>query len=274
MLIARPAFAHDGALLHEPAGAVLAVLLVVVAALWLIGIARSRLRPPPARLASFTLGWLALILALHGPIDELARRSLAGHMVQHMLLIAVVPPLLVGGAPLAAMLRALPTRARSAAARLYAAAERALVARPLAAGLVHGATLWLWHLPGPYQAAAANPALHHLEHATLLLSATWFWATLLAPARRGGGGFGGALMAALVTVMHTGMLGALLTFAPSPLYPGHPSRLSALSALQDQQLAGLIMWVPGGFAYTLAIVVLGLAWLNALPSERGSRSAL
>jgi putative membrane protein len=272
-LIARPALAHDGALLHDPAGAVLAVLLVVAAALWLVGIARSRRRPPTSRLAAFTLGWLVLTLALFGPLDELAHRSLAAHMVQHMLLIAIVPPLLVGGAPVAAMLRALPARARGAPAAFYAAAERALIARPLTAALFHGATLWLWHLPGPYQAAVASPALHHLEHATLLLGAVWFWATLLAPARRGGGGFGGALIAALLTVMHTGMLGALLTFAPAPLYPEHPSTLAALSALQDQQLAGLIMWVPGGLAYTLAIVLLGLAWLGALPSAPTVRSA-
>jgi putative membrane protein len=272
-LIARPALAHDGALLHDPAGAVLAVLLAVVAALWLVGIARSRRRPPPSRLAAFALGWLVVVLTLFGPLDELAHRSLAAHMVQHMLLIAIVPPLLVGGAPVAAMLRALPARARGAPAAFYAAAERALIARPLTAALFHGATLWLWHLPGPYQAAVASPALHHLEHATLLLGAVWFWATLLAPARRGGGGFGGALIAALLTVMHTGMLGALLTFAPAPLYPEHPSTLVALSALQDQQLAGLIMWVPGGLAYTLAIVVLGLAWLGALPSAPTVRSA-
>jgi putative membrane protein len=271
-VFARPAFAHDGAVPHDPAGAALAGLLVVVAAWWLVGIARSR-RRPLSQLAAFALGWLVLVLALFGPLDALAQRSLAGHMVQHMLLIAVVPPLLVAGAPVAAMLRALPARARIAPAALYAAIERALVSRPLTAALVHGATLWLWHLPGPYQAAAASPALHHLEHATLLLGAVWFWATLLAPARRGAGAFGGAVIAALLTVMHTGMLGALLTFAPQPLYPDHPSTLAALSPVEDQQLAGLIMWVPGGIAYTVAIVALGLAWLGALPSGRSARPA-
>jgi putative membrane protein len=106
-----------------------------------------------------------------------------------------------------------------------------------------------------------------VEHAAFLFSALWFWWTLIAPARLGRNDFGGGAVFALVTLMHTGLLGALLTFAPVPLYPGHPTDFLRLGNLADQQLAGLIMWVPGGLIYLVTTLVLSLLWLQRVEQK-------
>jgi cytochrome c oxidase assembly factor CtaG len=192
---------------------------------------------------------VVLGLALLGPLGHAGSLSL--HMVQHMLLLVAAPPLLLAGRPL---LRLFPQGWRRGAAG--AAPILLRPARPLAAALVQGVVLWLWHLPGPFAAAEARPWLHAIEHMSLLAAALLFWAALLDAPRRGREGPPLAALAALITLMHTGFLGAILAWAPRPLYPG--------AALPDQQLAGLIMWVPGGVAYVAAgLWVLG-RWLRRL----------
>ena len=171
------------------------------------------------RLASSVVGCIALALALFGPVHEAAHRSLAAHMGQHMLLIGVAAPLLAAALP---------------GPRLPAA---------LAFG-AHGAVFWLAHAPAVIAWMAARGAAHMLVHATLFGSALAFWAAIA------GRGAGEASLWVLATMIHTGVLGAFLTFAPRVLYAGH--------SLEDQQLAGLLMWVPGGFLYLAA--GLAFAW--------------
>jgi putative membrane protein len=127
--------------------------------------------------------------------------------------------------------------------------------------------IWGWHFPAPYQAAIDASWLHHLEHAAFLFSALWFWWTLIAPARLGRNDSGGGAVLALVTLMHTGLLGALLTFAPAPLYPDHPTGFLRFGTLADQQLAGLIMWVPGGLVYLVTALALSLLWLRQVEQK-------
>jgi putative membrane protein len=167
--------------------------------------------------ASSVLGCVALALALFGPVHEAAHESLAAHMVQHILLIGVAAPLLAVSL----------ARLRIPAAPAFAA---------------HGAVFWLAHAPVVVAAMAASGVVHVLAHAALFGTALAFWCAI---AR---GSAGEASLWVLATMIHTGVLGALLTVAPRPLYPG--------IALEDQQLAGLLMWVPGGFLYLAA----GLAY--------------
>jgi putative membrane protein len=165
------------------------------------------------------LGCIALALALFGPVHDAAHASLAAHMVQHMLLIGVAAPLLAVSLP------------------------RLRIPGSLAFG-AHGGVFWLAHAPALIAWMAESGAVHLLVHAALLGTALAFWCAI---ARRTAGE---ASLWVLATMIHTGVLGAFLTFAPRALYAG--------IALEDQQLAGLVMWVPGGFLYLAA--GLALAW--------------
>jgi len=240
----------------------LGVILTASLLLYLRGWWHSRRHPAPWRPLLFVTGWAGLAATLAGPMDSLAHESLSAHMLQHMLLLTVIPPVLLLSRPLPQMIRGLPRGLRQRAgpgmAKLYLASSR----HSLTAFLVHGAVIWFWHSPWAYQLALENRLLHDLEHACFLLTGLWFWWTLLAPARRALQGFGPACLWAVLTVMHTGMLGALLTFAPNLIYPRHPGGIAGLDALQDQQLAGLIMWVPGSMLYTFAALGLCLLWLE------------
>lgn len=206
----------------------------------------------PWRAVCFFAGLGTLVLALVWPLDALSERSFAAHMGQHMLLIALAPPLLALGAPLAPLHRAL----------AYVPWQR--LTRPSAAFALHAAIVWAWHAPGPFQAALRSDAWHMLEHLSMLFSALLFWWSLLYAARARAGGYGVSTVLLLLTMMHTGLLGALLTFAPQPLYPayGDGPAAFALTPLEDQQLAGLIMWVTGGIFYLVAGVALAAVWLR------------
>jgi len=128
------------------------------------------------------------------------------------------------------------------------------------------ATFWLWHAPGPYAAALSSDAIYWLMQASLLATATYFWAAV----RRAEPG--AAIAAVLATTVQMGLLGALITFSVRPLYPPHfASALSwGVTPLYDQQLAGVVMWAPGSFAYLLAALVIGRRWLREGAAERVS----
>lgn len=226
---------------------------LLFAAAWLAYAAGSLRHPPaPARRAALHCGMLVLGLTLFGPLDTLAERSTAWHMVQHMLLMTVVPPLLVAARPLAQW--------RAAGGRWLDGLWRSCMAfarRPLACAAVHALAVWAWHAPGPYLAALADPMLHVLEHASFLFTAWLLWWSVLAGGRRE---LLQALAALLVTLAHTGMLGALLAFASRPLYGADATGLA------DQQLAGLLMWIPGGLAYLLAALSIGARGLDGAVS--------
>lgn len=208
---------------------------------------------------SFALGEAVLVAALVSPLDQLGGTLLSAHMAQHGLLVAVAPPLLLMGQPGAAFAWALPTgwsRGRmSAAWRPLARFGRAL-SRPFPAAVLHGLALWIWHAPGLFDAAVEREWLHTLEHVSFFGTALLFWRAILdaqsAPR------IGPALAAAFATLMHGGLLGGLITMAPFPLYSGYLGRteLWGLTPLADQQLAGLLMWVPMGVVYFAACLLL------------------
>jgi putative membrane protein len=224
---------------------------------------------PSWRAAAFAGGIVALAVALLSPIDALGEALFSAHMVQHLMLIIIAAPLLVLGAPLHAMLWALPSPMRRRTARWWTgapalrAATRALSAPVLVWGL-HVATLWFWHLPGPYGWALRSEAVHALEHACFVGTAVLFWWIVIQPSGRRRMSYGAAVLYVAAAALQSGVLGALLTFSASPWYASHAASTRAwgLSALEDQQLAGLIMWVPMGVVYVVAAAVSFVLWLR------------
>lgn len=162
-----------------------------------------------------------LALAFVSPLCALSTALFSARVLHHILLIAVAAPLIAA---------ALPQRTGRA---------------PQAAFLIHAAVLWFWHAPGPYAWALASVPGYWLMEATLALAAVWLWQVALRTAP----GAGIALLAG--TTMQMGLLGALLVFAGRPLFAPHLTTTEpfGLSALEDQQLAGLLMWVPAALPY-------------------------
>jgi putative membrane protein len=131
------------------------------------------------------------------------------------------------------------------------------------AWLLHALAVLLWHLPGLYQRAAQSELLHALQHTSFLVTALLFWYSVL-PAAALRQLHGAAILSLFGTMVYTGGLGALLTLGRELWYPGYggAAPLWGLTALEDQQLAGLIMWVPGGVSYLLAAAWLVVDWLR------------
>ena len=229
------------------------------------------------RAVCFYVGLAAILLALEGPLDHLAAELFTFHMVQHLLLTSVAAPLLLLGAPLYAALRGLPRQARSRAiGSLVPLVHRAglswlvaAVSHPLVAWSFYLGTLSFWHIPYFYDLALRVEWVHILEHTTFLASALLFWNQVIDPLPfRCRLSYPSRLAYVFVASIHGPVIGGLLAFAPDVVYrsyrePAEPAlRLWNLSPLADQQLSAVILWVPGGFVYLLAILLLFAAWLQ------------
>jgi putative membrane protein len=221
----------------------------------------------PLQATCFGLGQLALSLALLSPLDRLSDDLFAAHMSQHELLMVVAAPLLVVGRPLTAYLWALPPglRIRAGRALNQAPARWAwqFLSAPLFVLVLHGAVRWLWHVPALFEGAMQSEALHAVQHATFFGTAALFWWALL-HGRYGRAGYGLAVLFVFATALHTSVLGALIAVAPRLLYPIYRDRAAALGwqPLEDQELAGLLMWVPSGVLFLLCALALFAAWLG------------
>lgn len=225
--------------------------------------------------ASFLAGLTALALALLWPLDAMSNVSFAAHMAQHMMLIVVAAPLMVLGRPGIPLLIGLPRLCREWATRQRLLRKfYAMLLQPGRAFALHGIMIWVWHAPYLYDWALQSRTMHSIEHVAFLGSAFLFWQAMLrsdTPARTRAG-YGMASLYTLATLMHTGMLGALLTFAPRLLYPiRHHASDALLPPMDDQQLAGLLMWVPGGLCYLVAGLAFAYAWLASAGSPTAAR---
>jgi putative membrane protein len=253
---------------------VVVALLAITAVLYAVGMARmGQIRAWQA--VSFFCGWAALVIALVSPLDALGAILFSAHMAQHEVLMIVAAPLLVLGRPLVAMLWAMPRSwripiANAAQSKPFAGAWRFITA-PLVAVVLHAIALWVWHLPSLYQATLRSDFIHSMQHLSFVLTAALFWWALV-HGRYGRLGYGAAVFYVFITSMHSGALGALLTLSPNLWYPiyGKTTAAWGLDAIEDQQLAGLIMWIPAGVIF----LVLGLALFMAWLAESGRRVAV
>lgn len=247
---AAPAAAHGLFDAHLAERTPLLITAALVAAAWLLYLLGGRRVPPRAHEAlCFHAAMLLTVLSVFGPLDEWAETSTSWHMTQHMLFILVI-------APLWALARPLP-QWRGVTGwfgqRVWTLLLRA-GRYPTALALLHGAIIWIWHTPRLYVLALDNLWVHAFEHACFLFTGWLFWWSVLRANRKQ---VPQALMAVLLTLMHTGLLGALLTFGSVSFY-------GAERDVADQQLAGLIMWVPAGFVYLAAGGWIAWRWLGRL----------
>jgi cytochrome c oxidase assembly factor CtaG len=250
------------------------VLVILVA----MGLAYARgswllaRRAPPRvrrhrRTALFWTGWVSLVIALAPPLEPWTVRSFAAHMIQHELMMLVAAPLLVMSRPFGILLWGLPAMASHALGRVMQTRTLRWLARrlssPVVAWLVHAVVLWCWHVPITFEAALARPSVHWIQHASFFVAAALFWWSVFATGplaeRRGT-----AIISVFTTAVHTSALGALFTFSSRLWYPTYASAVApwGLTPLEDQQLGGLVMWVPGGTVFLIVGLALTGRWLT------------
>ncbi len=224
--------------------------------------------------AAFAAAIATLVIALLSPLDDLADQLQSAHMVQHLLLIIVAPPLLLAGEPIRAFVWAFPRRLRASVPARWMRStfwQRAALffSAPAAAFGLHAVALLAWHLPGPYDAALRNEGVHALEHISFLGTALLFWWVVLAPAPFRKLPVPMRIPYVVAMSLVGAAVGALLTFASSPFYQAYAATTSAFgfTPLEDQQIAGLIMWIPGGLAYLIAAAALFVSWIGAADSR-------
>ncbi|WP_167759734.1 cytochrome c oxidase assembly protein [Massilia horti] len=249
-------------------------LLLAAAGAYLLGWRRLRWEGNASRVLGrsriwlFSGGMLVLGIALVSPLDSLADRSLCAHMTQHMLLMLAAPPLLVSGRPLLVWLWAFPLAGRRRIGQAWIGSgfhrTYAFMMRPLVVWTCASIALWLWHIPFAYDLALEHEYVHALEHLCFFATSLAFWTLTLAPYGKRQAGHGAALVMVATFAVHSGLLGALLTFARAPLYPVYAGGTFGLTALEDQQLAGLIMWVPAGAVYLGSMLSLFAGWLGGV----------
>lgn len=255
--------------------------IAAAALLYVLGLRKraSRSRGPRTEATLFAAGLIALVLAYDSPLAALDDELFWVHMTQHMLILAVAPPLILLGRPWATIARALPLGLRRPIARGLArgawsaplrTAGRRLTGPVPALALFTG-TLVAWHVPALYDLTLRSLAVHELEHALFLATGLLYWSQLIdSPPFRSRLGFPQRALYATFGMVVCSALGIVLAFASSPLYPGYAdleSRPGGISALADQHLAGGIMWVPGSISFTAAIVFFAYRWLEESAQE-------
>jgi len=215
----------------------------------------------------FAAGWFALFVALLSPLHPWGSVLFSAHMTQHEILMLVAAPLLVLGRPMIAFLKALP---RGWVQQLVGWISTPwwhktwrFVTKALVAWLIHAVALWLWHVPALFQATMKSEFVHALQHISFLGSALLFWWAVI-DGRQKGMGYGVAVLFMFTTALHSGLLGALLTFANSVWYPAYAQTTASwgLTPLEDQRLGGLIMWMPAGLVYIVAGLALFAGWMR------------
>jgi putative membrane protein len=248
--------------------------LSVFAALYLVGTValwRRSVRPPHPNLSAalYWGGWLSLAASLVSPLHWLGEHLFTFHMIEHEVIMAVSAPLLVLANPVGTVLWGLPRRLRVPVGRTMRGKAITIAWRWLTRGshatVLHGVAIWAWHAPPLFDDAVANVAVHRLQHLSFFLSALLFWWSAF---RRSEAGV--AAWHVFITMLHTSVLGALMALSPRVLYGAQTATAAAwgLTPLEDQQLAGIIMWVPAGTIYAGAALALAAIWIK----QAGERS--
>lgn len=229
------------------------------------------------RVTAFGAGTIVLFVALVSPLDALSEELFSIHMIQHLLLMLVAAPLLVVGRFPLAWAWAFPARWTSKVWREWKWKPIwKFLTRPVTACLLHAASIWTWHMPRLYEASLRSEWIHFLQHASFFLAALLFWqvfADLTGNLRAGGSAkFGLGIFSIFATAFVNGFLGVLIAFSPFVWYPlyNHETALYGLTALEDQQLGGTIMWVPAGLVYLASALSVMGRWLFAMEALENS----
>ena len=251
----------------------LVVPLALTLLIYLVGWRRLSQRASAAqRPALFLSGWTVLTLALVSPLHEAGERSFTMHMIEHELIMLVATLLLAMSSAGGVLAWGLPRPLRWALAGTWKTPFAALWRRltePVTATAVQGVVMWVWHAPVLFDRALDSFGWHVAQHACFFVSSLLFWWAMLHP-RRGNAGYGVSAACLFATSLIGGALGALMSFSQSPWYADYAAMGMSgigLDPVTDQQLAGLVMWIPGGAVHGLAALALFYRWLKA--SEGG-----
>ncbi len=239
--------------------------LLISALLYSRGAGAQRISPR-YQCVFFWCGWAALALALVSPLHHAGEVLFSAHMVQHEILMLVAAPLFVLSRPLVPFLWGLPFEWRRSLGQWaktdYVHCSWTFLTNPFTAWWLGAAAIWIWHAPFLFDLTLKSELAHTAQHLTFFLSALLFWwALFYAQGRKT---YGAGVFYLFTTAVHTSILGALLTFAPRLWYASYSATTQAwgLSPLQDQQIGGLVMWIPGGIVYLSAGLWLFAAWLK------------
>jgi putative membrane protein len=212
---------------------------------------------------AYGAGWLSLGIALMSPLHWLGEHVFTFHMIEHEIVMAVAAPLIVLARPIGALLWGLPKAVRRRVVVTFQKRNLrrlwSFVSGGRNATIIHGLAIWAWHAPILFDAAVTNVAIHRLQHVSFFSTALLFWWAVLRRSDYGAGAFH-----LFVTMLHTSALGALMALAPHVIY-GEQTLHSAewgLTRLEDQQLAGVVMWVPAGTVYAGAALALIARWIS------------
>lgn len=233
--------------------------MVVVSLLYAVGVRRLWRRGGagravrPWQAACFAGGMATLALALITPLDAMGNALFAAHMLQHEILILASAPLLVAGAPMLPVLWALPMPARESLGAFGSQVLQRpwrLLTHPVAASLLHAVAVLGWHVPSAYEASVTSEAVHALQHASFAGTAVLFWYSIL-HARDRRGRYGAAVLSLFATAGYGAALGAILAFSRQAWYDVYATttQIWGLTPVADQQLGGLIMWIPAGLVH-------------------------
>ncbi len=230
---------------------------------------------------AFILAMVTLFVALISPIDPLSDALGSAHMAQHMLIMMLAAPLFVLGAPMLVMLWSLPggMRRRLAVWGLRVGGwrgSRYLLWQPVLVWVIFGITLWVWHVPTLYEAALRSRWIHEVQHITFFVGACLYWRALVDPVSRWRTNRGAGIIYLFTTSLHAMVLGIFMTLAPEVWYADYVGRTEAwrISALEDQQIAGLIMWMPGCVTYVVVAAAMFVAWLRDDAADEVAWSSL
>jgi putative membrane protein len=269
----NPAALHPEATATRIWNGATAAGLTLLSLLYAIGLLRfgrsaaARHTLPGWRAIAFAIGIGSAALALLGPLDRWSDVLFSAHMAQHEILMLIAAPLMVAGKPFLVTLWALPATMRAHVGRVVNNGGVEMLwnrlTGPFTVLLLHAAVLWGWHIPVMYEAALRNESVHVVQHLGFFVTAALFWWALI-HGRYGRLGYGIGVLYVFATAMHTQILGALLTFGSRVWYPTHAARTAAAGgrALDDQQLAGVVMWIPFGVIFLFIGLALFAAWLG------------
>ncbi len=223
----------------------------------------------------FVVGWLVLALSLISPLHEGGERSFTLHMVEHELIMLVATFLLAASHAGGVLAWGLPATLRKTLGGSWKAPLTALwrmLTEPVTATVIQAAVMWLWHAPALFDRALESPGWHAAQHISFIAGSLLFWVAMLSP-RRGGYLLSAACL--FLTSLVEGALGALMSLSESPWYSAYAAMGVSgigLDPTTDQQLAGLLMWIPGGLVHGAAAIALLYRWLSTSEERHALRA--
>ena len=247
----------------------LTVPLALALLIYFLGWSRlSKRAATPIRPLLFLSGWAVLALSLTSPLHEAGEQSFTMHMIEHELIMLVATLLLAASGAGGVLAWGLPRPLRQALGAGWKSPLQRLwraLTEPVTATVVQGAMMWAWHAPILFDRALGSFGWHIAQHACFFASSLLFWWAMLHPRGRAGG-YGTSAACLFATSLVGGALGALMSLSSSPWYADYAAMGVTgigLDPVDDQRLAGLIMWIPGGAVHGLAALALFYKWLKA-----------